>query len=159
MTTSPGPDDGAIRRIKRLTLSLTWDHRVLDGAPAAELVRTIGRYSTTRAPSTEFRAELHSQARSAVSTSGENSVVNRDRRARRIGGRARTFVARQDGPTVDEHRGNVFGGEEPVRHPPPTDVRVEIGNMVSDDEQRAAGCDRVNAALLQRKCAPPMVGA
>ena len=49
-------DDGAIRRIKRLTLSLTWDHRILDGAPAAELVRTIGRYSTTRPPSTEFRA-------------------------------------------------------------------------------------------------------
>jgi pyruvate dehydrogenase E2 component (dihydrolipoamide acetyltransferase) len=36
-------DDGAIRRVKRLTLSLTWDHRVLDGAPAAEFVRTICR--------------------------------------------------------------------------------------------------------------------
>ena len=31
----------AIRRVKRLTLSLTWDHRVLDGAPAAAFVRTI----------------------------------------------------------------------------------------------------------------------
>lgn len=37
-------DDGAIRRVKRLTLSLTWDHRVFDGAPAAEFVRTITRY-------------------------------------------------------------------------------------------------------------------
>ncbi len=36
-------EDGAIRRVKRLTLSLTWDHRVLDGAPAAEFVRTICR--------------------------------------------------------------------------------------------------------------------
>ena len=36
--------DGAIRRVKRLTLSLTWDHRVFDGAPAAEFVRTITRY-------------------------------------------------------------------------------------------------------------------
>ena len=36
-------DDGAIRRVKRLTLSLTWDHRVFDGAPAAEFVRTICR--------------------------------------------------------------------------------------------------------------------
>ena len=37
-------DDGSIRRVKRLTLSLTWDHRVFDGAPAAEFVRTITRY-------------------------------------------------------------------------------------------------------------------
>jgi pyruvate dehydrogenase E2 component (dihydrolipoamide acetyltransferase) len=37
-------DEGAIRRVRRLTLSLTWDHRVLDGAPAAEFVRTIGRF-------------------------------------------------------------------------------------------------------------------
>ncbi len=36
--------DGSIRRVKRLTLSLTWDHRVFDGAPAAEFVRTITRY-------------------------------------------------------------------------------------------------------------------
>ena len=36
-------DDGTIRRVKRLTLSLTWDHRVLDGAPAADFVRTICR--------------------------------------------------------------------------------------------------------------------
>ena len=35
--------DGAIRRVKRLTLSLTWDHRAFDGAPAAEFVRTICR--------------------------------------------------------------------------------------------------------------------
>lgn len=33
-------DDG-IRRVRRMTLSLTWDHRVLDGAPAAEFCRTI----------------------------------------------------------------------------------------------------------------------
>ncbi len=37
-------DDGSIHRVKRLTLSLTWDHRVFDGAPAAEFVRTITRY-------------------------------------------------------------------------------------------------------------------
>ena len=37
-------DDGAIRRVKRLTLSLTWDHRVTDGAPAASFVQTIGQY-------------------------------------------------------------------------------------------------------------------
>jgi len=36
-------DNGTIRRVKRLTLSLTWDHRVFDGAPAAEFVRTICR--------------------------------------------------------------------------------------------------------------------
>ena len=36
--------DGAIRRVKRLTLSLTWDHRAFDGAPAAEFVRTVCRY-------------------------------------------------------------------------------------------------------------------
>ena len=36
--------DGAIRRVKRLTLSLTWDHRAFDGAPAAEFVRTICQY-------------------------------------------------------------------------------------------------------------------
>ena len=33
--------DGEIRTIKRATLSLTWDHRVLDGAPAAEFCREI----------------------------------------------------------------------------------------------------------------------
>jgi pyruvate dehydrogenase E2 component (dihydrolipoamide acetyltransferase) len=32
---------GSITTAKRLTLSLTWDHRVLDGAPAAEFCRTI----------------------------------------------------------------------------------------------------------------------
>ena len=36
--------DGAIRRARRLTLSLTWDHRAFDGAPAAEFVRSICRY-------------------------------------------------------------------------------------------------------------------
>jgi pyruvate dehydrogenase E2 component (dihydrolipoamide acetyltransferase) len=36
-------DDGVLRRVKRLTLSLTWDHRVFDGAPAAEFVRTVTR--------------------------------------------------------------------------------------------------------------------
>jgi pyruvate dehydrogenase E2 component (dihydrolipoamide acetyltransferase) len=33
--------DGAVATMKRLTLSLTWDHRVIDGAPAAEFCRTI----------------------------------------------------------------------------------------------------------------------
>jgi pyruvate dehydrogenase E2 component (dihydrolipoamide acetyltransferase) len=33
--------DGAIGIRKRLTLSLTWDHRVLDGAPAAAFCRSI----------------------------------------------------------------------------------------------------------------------
>jgi pyruvate dehydrogenase E2 component (dihydrolipoamide acetyltransferase) len=34
-------DDGAVTTRSRLTLSLTWDHRVLDGAPAAAFCRTI----------------------------------------------------------------------------------------------------------------------
>jgi pyruvate dehydrogenase E2 component (dihydrolipoamide acetyltransferase) len=33
--------DGEVTTIKRLTLSLTWDHRVVDGVPAAEFCRTI----------------------------------------------------------------------------------------------------------------------
>jgi pyruvate dehydrogenase E2 component (dihydrolipoamide acetyltransferase) len=33
--------DGAVTTTKRLTLSLTWDHRVLDGAPAASFCKTI----------------------------------------------------------------------------------------------------------------------
>ena len=33
--------DGTVSVVKRLTLSLTWDHRVLDGVPAAEFCRTI----------------------------------------------------------------------------------------------------------------------
>ncbi len=36
--------DGELVRVKRLTLSLTWDHRAFDGAPAAEFVRTVCRY-------------------------------------------------------------------------------------------------------------------
>lgn len=32
---------GKVSTVKRLTLSLTWDHRVFDGAPAAEFCRTI----------------------------------------------------------------------------------------------------------------------
>jgi pyruvate dehydrogenase E2 component (dihydrolipoamide acetyltransferase) len=32
---------GEVQTVKRLTLSLTWDHRVLDGVPAAEFCRTI----------------------------------------------------------------------------------------------------------------------
>lgn len=36
--------DGQVRTTKRLTLSLTWDHRVVDGAPAAEFARTICDY-------------------------------------------------------------------------------------------------------------------
>jgi pyruvate/2-oxoglutarate dehydrogenase complex dihydrolipoamide acyltransferase (E2) component len=31
-------------RVKRMTISLTWDHRVLDGAPAAEFAQTIKSY-------------------------------------------------------------------------------------------------------------------
>ena len=37
-------DEGAVSTVKRLTLSLTWDHRVLDGAPAAEFCRAIADY-------------------------------------------------------------------------------------------------------------------
>jgi pyruvate dehydrogenase E2 component (dihydrolipoamide acetyltransferase) len=33
--------DGEVTTRKRLTLSLTWDHRVVDGVPAAEFCRTI----------------------------------------------------------------------------------------------------------------------
>lgn len=33
--------DGQVTGVKKLTLSLTWDHRVLDGVPAAEFCRTI----------------------------------------------------------------------------------------------------------------------
>lgn len=36
--------DGDVRTTKRLTLSLTWDHRVFDGAPAAEFTQTICNY-------------------------------------------------------------------------------------------------------------------
>lgn len=34
-------DDGMVSRVKRMTLSLTWDHRVFDGAPAAAFTKTI----------------------------------------------------------------------------------------------------------------------
>ena len=34
-------DNGEVATVKRLTLSLTWDHRVVDGVPAAEFCRTI----------------------------------------------------------------------------------------------------------------------
>ena len=33
--------DGAAATVERLTLSLTWDHRVVDGVPAAEFCRTV----------------------------------------------------------------------------------------------------------------------
>jgi pyruvate dehydrogenase E2 component (dihydrolipoamide acetyltransferase) len=33
--------DGEITTVKRLTLSVTWDHRVVDGVPAAEFCRTV----------------------------------------------------------------------------------------------------------------------
>ena len=33
--------DGAAATVERLTLSLTWDHRVVDGVPAAEFCRTM----------------------------------------------------------------------------------------------------------------------
>ena len=36
-------DDGTPVKATRLTLSLTWDHRAFDGAPAAEFTRTIKR--------------------------------------------------------------------------------------------------------------------
>ena len=36
-------DDGTPRPVRRLTLSLTWDHRAFDGAPAADFCRTIAR--------------------------------------------------------------------------------------------------------------------
>ena len=38
-------DDGSPVKATRLTLSLTWDHRAFDGAPAAEFTRTIKRLS------------------------------------------------------------------------------------------------------------------
>jgi pyruvate dehydrogenase E2 component (dihydrolipoamide acetyltransferase) len=34
-------EGGEVKVVKRLTLSLTWDHRVVDGVPAAEFCRTI----------------------------------------------------------------------------------------------------------------------
>jgi pyruvate dehydrogenase E2 component (dihydrolipoamide acetyltransferase) len=34
-------DAGEVKAVRRLTLSLTWDHRVVDGVPAAEFCRTI----------------------------------------------------------------------------------------------------------------------
>jgi pyruvate dehydrogenase E2 component (dihydrolipoamide acetyltransferase) len=34
-------EGGVVKTVKRLTLSLTWDHRVVDGVPAAEFCRTI----------------------------------------------------------------------------------------------------------------------
>jgi hypothetical protein len=34
-------DQHGIRRARRMTLSLTWVHRVLDGTPAAEFCRSI----------------------------------------------------------------------------------------------------------------------
>ena len=34
-------ESGEGKVAKRMTLSLTWDHRVLDGAPAAEFTQTI----------------------------------------------------------------------------------------------------------------------
>ncbi|MEM9615500.1 MAG: 2-oxo acid dehydrogenase subunit E2, partial [Actinomycetota bacterium] len=36
-------DDGSPERARRLTLSLTWDHRAFDGAPAARFVQSIKR--------------------------------------------------------------------------------------------------------------------
>jgi len=33
--------DGRVSAVKRMTLSLTWDHRVVDGVPAAEFCRTV----------------------------------------------------------------------------------------------------------------------
>ena len=37
-------DGDTPRRVKRMTISLTWDHRVLDGAPAAEFAQSIKRH-------------------------------------------------------------------------------------------------------------------
>lgn len=39
--------DGEVRTVKRMTLSLTWDHRVLDGAPAAEFCKEIATVLAT----------------------------------------------------------------------------------------------------------------
>jgi pyruvate dehydrogenase E2 component (dihydrolipoamide acetyltransferase) len=36
--------DGDVRTATRLTLSLTWDHRAFDGAPAAEFARSVVRH-------------------------------------------------------------------------------------------------------------------
>lgn len=37
-------DGDTPKRVQRLTLSLTWDHRVLDGAPAAEFAQSVKQY-------------------------------------------------------------------------------------------------------------------
>ena len=37
-------DGDTPKRVKRMTISLTWDHRVLDGAPAAEFAQSIKRH-------------------------------------------------------------------------------------------------------------------
>ena len=34
-------NEGQVSTVKRLTLSLTWDHRVLDGAPAASFCASV----------------------------------------------------------------------------------------------------------------------
>jgi pyruvate dehydrogenase E2 component (dihydrolipoamide acetyltransferase) len=34
-------DDGTVGKTTRMTLSLTWDHRAFDGAPAAAFCKTI----------------------------------------------------------------------------------------------------------------------
>jgi pyruvate dehydrogenase E2 component (dihydrolipoamide acetyltransferase) len=46
--------DGEIGTTKRLTLSLTWDHRVLDGAPAAAFCKTITDLLTDPAALDQF---------------------------------------------------------------------------------------------------------
>jgi pyruvate/2-oxoglutarate dehydrogenase complex dihydrolipoamide acyltransferase (E2) component len=37
-------DGDTPRKVKRMAISLTWDHRILDGAPAAEFTQTVKRY-------------------------------------------------------------------------------------------------------------------
>jgi pyruvate dehydrogenase E2 component (dihydrolipoamide acetyltransferase) len=41
LVVSPAGSGGEVGTVKRLTLSLTWDHRVVDGVPAAQFCRTI----------------------------------------------------------------------------------------------------------------------
>ena len=40
----PAVHKGEIKIRSMMTLSLTWDHRVVDGAPAAAFLQTVGRY-------------------------------------------------------------------------------------------------------------------
>ncbi|MEY2401172.1 MAG: hypothetical protein QOJ08_1283 [Ilumatobacteraceae bacterium] len=52
--------DGEVGTVKRLTLSLTWDHRVLDGAPAAAFCKTIADLLSDPAALDQFTSPAES---------------------------------------------------------------------------------------------------